>query len=278
MAISYTQEYEQLIIFDFKSDKSNLLTLSKLLDEVTKDLTRVQEFILSKFERIDNLEPILDKLNFIEKEKINLSNYHNTRELHDLLNQIKEQEVSYNDFFISKEAILVFYEKISPCRFIDKQLLRVIKKDGYDLQAKLLRDLNHVTTRPILKYLLELYDIYNELFELQTNLVSEKQRFEDKISTGQHKQLLKEIRQSKEDYQRDTHLLIEGLLKTNGSYYRTIRRQLDEQYNRIIQSKLVKLNELVNKQEDVLIDEKMIINALKETRRKYLRLQRYILM
>ena len=65
MAISYTREYEQLIIFDFKSDKTNLEILSNFLKEVNNDLLRVRNFIVTKLDRIDNLEEILDKLHFV---------------------------------------------------------------------------------------------------------------------------------------------------------------------------------------------------------------------
>ena len=278
MAISYTREYEQLIIFDFKSDKSNFETVSKLLHEVNRDLVRVQEFILSKLERIENLADILDKLHFVEKEKIVLTNYHDNRELHDLLGYIEKQEVTYEDIINKNDKILVFYEKISPCRFIDKQLLRNIKKEGFDLVTKLLRELQHLATKPILKYLLELYDVYNDLLEIQDDLESKRQKFEQKLVHGQHKQLLQEIRQSKKNYSKDTILLLEGLLKTEGNYYHALKAQLDDQYNKIIQTKILQLNELVNYQDRVIIDERTIMGELKEYRKKYLRLQRYILV
>ena len=278
MAISYTREYEQLIIFDFKSDKSNYETVSNLLNEANRDLIRVREFILSKLERIENLADILDKLYFVEKEKINLTNYHENRELHELLDHIEEQEVTYEDIINNRDNVLVFYEKISSCRFIEKQLLRNIKKEGFDLIAKLLHELQHLAKKPILKYLLELYDVYNDILEIQDDLEGKKQKFEQKLVHGQHKQLLQEIRQSKKNYSKDTILLLEGLLKTEGNYYHTLKAQLDDQYNKIIQTKILKLNELVNYQERVIIDERKILSELKEYRKKYLRLQRYVLI
>ena len=110
------------------------------------------------------------------------------------------------------------------------------------------------------------------------HLDREKQNFEFKLGNGQHKHLLQEIRQSKQDYSRDTTLLLEGLLKTDRRYYHALKRQLDDQYNKIIQTKLLQLNKLVNYQEKSFIDERKIMEALKVTRKKYLRLQRYILM
>lgn len=277
MAISYTHEYEQLIIFDFKSDKSNLDTISKLLTEVKQDVLRVKEFILSKIDRIDNLADILEKLQFVENEKVALTNYFNTRELHDLLQYIKHQEVSYEDIVDKRDKIFVFYEKLSPCRCIEKELLRMIKKEGFDLLAKLLHELQFYATRPVMKYLMELYDTFNDLLELQSNLESEKQRYEYKLGNGKHKYLLEEIRQSKLDYRNDTALLLDGLSKIDRRYYCALKQQLDDQYNRIIQTKLLQLNKLVNHQENIVIDEKKFIDALKVTRKKYLRLQRYIL-
>ena len=277
MAISYTREYEQLIIFDFKSDKSNLEVVYKLLNEVNNDLIRVKDFLLTKKDRIENIPNLLGKMLFIEIEEIELQEYPNNRELHSLLDHIKDHELSYGDITSDEENILVFYEKISPCRFIDKQLMRIIRKDGYEDFAKLLRELHLLSNKPILRYLLELHDVYKDLQDLCEDLKREKRKFESKLVNGQHKYLLEEIRQSKKDYSRDTILLIEGLLKTEGNYYYTLRRQLDDQYNKIIQSKLLQLNKLVNMQEKVFIDERKIMGLLKEYRKKYLRLQRYIL-
>ena len=102
MAISFTREYEQLIIFDFKSDKTNLESVYKLIKEVHQDLIKVHEFILSKFERIDNFDIILDKLQFVENEKIRLQDYLKTREIQDLLDQIKSQNVNKNEIFFKR--------------------------------------------------------------------------------------------------------------------------------------------------------------------------------
>lgn len=278
MSISYTQEYEQLLIFDFKSDKSNLETVSKLLTEVSNDVLRVQDFILSKIERLENLKDILDKLHFIEQEKIVLTHYPNTRELHNLLHAIEEQKVSYNEIITNKKGALTFYEKISPCRYIDGHLLRIMKREGFDLQAKILRELHHTATKPILKYLLELYDIYNDLLDIQEDLALKKLKFEHKLDDGQHKYLFEAIQQSKQNHRRDTLLLVQGLLKSDGKYYHSLKRQLDDQYDKIIQTKLFQLNQLVNNYERVYIDEREIMIQLKEFRRKYLRLQRYVLM
>lgn len=278
MSISYTQEYEQLLIFDFKSDKSNLETVSKLLTEVSNDVLRVQEFILSKIERFENLKDIMDKLHFIEKEKIVLTNYPNTRELQNVLHAIEEQKVSYNDIITNRDSVLIFYEKISPCRYIDGQLLRIMKREGFELQAKILRELHHIATKPILKYLLELYDIYNDLLDIQEDLEAKRNKFEHKLDDGQHKYLFEAIQQSKQNHRRDTLLLVQGLLKTDGKFYHSLKRQLDDQYDKIIQTKLFQLNQLVNNYERVYIDEREVMIQLKEFRRKYLRLQRYVLM
>lgn len=277
MAISFTREYEQLIIFDFKSDKTNLESVYKLIKEVHQDLIKVHEFILSKFERIENFDSILDKLQFVENEKIRLQDYLKTREIQDLLDQIKSQNVNKNEIFCKRENLLVFYEKISPCRFIDLQLLRLLKNEGYDCIAKILREIQHMATKPILRYLLELYDVYCDLFELKSDLEFKKEKLEQKLTTGLHKNLLHEIRQSKQNYSRDTILLIEGLLKTDGFYFHSLKRQLDDHYNKIIQPKLLELNKLVNFQEKDFIDEKKVKEIVKSCRKQYLRLQRYIL-
>lgn len=277
MAISYTREYEQLIIFDFKSDKSNLEVVYKLINELNTDLARVKEFLLSKKDRIDNIPNLLGKMLFLEIDEVELQEYPDNRALHSLLDHLKEHEVSYGDITTNDENILIFYEKLSPCRFIDKQLLRIIKKDGYEDFAKLLRELHQLTNKAILRYILEMYDVYNELLDFQEDLEREKRKFETKLVNGGHKHLLEEIRQSKKDYSKDTILLIEGLLKTDGNYYHALKRQLDDQYNKIIQGKLLQLNKLVNMQEKSYIDERKIIGILKEYRKKYLRLQRYIL-
>lgn len=277
MAISYTREYEQLIIFDFKSDKTNLETIYKLLKEVDKDLLRVRNFIITKLDRINGLEEILDKLYFVEEQKVTLNNYLCNREFQEFIDYLGDRKVSYDDIINRKENILVFYEKISSCRFLSKELQRQMKKEDFNIVAKIIHEIQIKINKPILKYLLELHDIYTELFELQSNMELEKQKYENKLENGQHQFLLQEIHQSKQDYRRDAVLLMQGLLKTDRRYYHLLRRQLDDQYNKIIQNKLLQLNKLINYQDKMPIDEREFINALKETRRKYLRLQRYIL-
>ncbi len=277
MAISFTREYEQLIIFDFKSDKTNLETIYKLLKEVDKDLLRVRNFIITKLDRINGLEEILDKLYFVEEQKVTLNNYLCNREFQEFIDYLGDRKVSYDDIINRKENILVFYEKISSCRFLSKELQRQMKKEDFNIVAKIIHEIQIKINKPILKYLLELHDIYTELFELQSNMELEKQKYENKLENGQHQFLLQEIHQSKQDYRRDAVLLMQGLLKTDRRYYHLLRRQLDDQYNKIIQNKLLQLNKLINYQDKMPIDEREFINALKETRRKYLRLQRYIL-
>ena len=130
--------------------------------------------------------------------------------------------------------------------------------------------------KPILRYLFEIYDIYNELLDLQQNFQQEKQKFEHKLLNGEQKVLLQEIRQSRKDYSRDNVLLLKGLLQTDGNYYHTLKQQLDTQYNSMIQDKLLKLNQIVNVQGKVFLDERKIMSDLKEYRKRYLRLQSFV--
>lgn len=276
MAISYTREYEQLILFDLQSDKDSLVTVNNLLDELNHDIFRIYEFCLSKKDRIDNLADLLDKMSFIEKQEINLSNYAYTYALQDLIATFITQKVTLQDIKDKPETIFTFYAKISDCRFIDKQLFRVLKSEGHELVSKVLREIQHLANKPILRYLLEQFDIYNDLLDLHENLFSEKIKFEDKLVNGQQKVLLQQIRQSRKNYSRDTILLLKGLLETEGNYYHALKQQLDDQYNKIIQDKLLQLNKIVNMQSKVFIDERKVLNELKEYRKKYLRLQRYV--
>lgn len=276
MAISYTHEYEQLIIFDLQSDKENLDIVNRILHELAHDISRVKEFILSKKDRIDNLPDLLDKLMVVQNYKILLSDYSITHEVHSLMRHLEEYESSYDAIMSQNEKVLAFYERISSLRFLDSQLLRIIKKEGYDLFCKHLRELQHLANKPILRYLLELYDIYNNLLDLQENLENEKSKFEHKLLNGEQKILLKEIRQSRNNYSRDNVLLLKGLLQTDSNCYYTLKQQLDFQYNQIIQDKLLQLNKIVNFQGKVFMDERKIMGDLKDYRKKYLRLQRYV--
>ena len=277
MAIGYTQEYEKLILLDLRSDSNNYGLIKKLLVQVKGDLSQIKEFLDTKKDRLPNLEKILEFFTIIELEEIELNEYEDTRDFQLLQNYIREIEVTIDELVTNKVHILILYEKLSVCRYIKRELIRKLKKEGFETVAAILRELQTLTSKPVLKYLLAIYDSYKELLDIEEDLEREKRKYEHKLQKGEQKILLEELRQSRNNYSKDTILLIQGLLETEGNYYHMLKGQLEEQYNQIIQNKLVQLNKLVNMQEKVLIDEQKVKNILKEQRKKFIKNKKYIL-
>ena len=108
MSISYTREYEQLIIFDLQNDKENLEIVDRILEELHHDLTRIRDFIINKKDRIDNLHGLIDNLLTVQNYKILLYDYSLTHELHSLMRHIEENNVSLDDIITEEENILLF--------------------------------------------------------------------------------------------------------------------------------------------------------------------------
>ena len=70
------------------------------------------------------------------------------------------------------------------------------------------------------------------------------------------------MHQQFQEYKKDTILLLEGLLQTDGINYFQIKKQLDEQYRLLMKIKILELNKLVNVQEQSFLDVASINNRI----------------
>ena len=99
-----------------------------------------------------------------------------------------------------------------------------------------------------------MFDNYLKMKDLVVDLEREKRKNEQKVINKEHARLLKELRELRSNYKKDVILLLEGLLKTEGDYYYSLKGQLDEQNNKEIENKVIVINKLVNMQKIFYLD------------------------
>ena len=124
-----------------------------------------------------------------------------------------------------------------------------------------------VTSKKAYKYSVYLFENYLNMKGLAEDLEREKRKNEQKVINKEHARLLKKLSELSSNYQKDLILLLEGLLKTEGDYYYSLKGQLDEQYNKEIENKVIRINKLVNMQEAFYLDTnkiKILIESYKK--------------
>ena len=109
-----------------------------------------------------------------------------------------------------------------------------------------------------MKTIFELYGYIQDLNEIHEDLQRELRKCESKFQQSKRDKLLTALKEERMEYQKDTILLIEGLLQTKGDYYNLLKTQLDEQYSQFIKEKLIAISKLINMNEKVFIDENKI--------------------
>ncbi len=79
-------------------------------------------------------------------------------------------------------------------------------------------------------------------------------------------------------YQKDTILLLEGLLETNGVNYFQIKSQLDTQYRLFLNEKVIEINKLFNFNDKSLNNESQIKELLYNYKMKNQKLFKKLLL
>ena len=277
MAISYLQEFEKLVLIDWKSEQQNLHTVNKLLHTLHKELVNVEQTIVEIGVHIQAIPEIIKQINEVVRHKVELSSPHESYGLQVFYAFLEERDLSYDDIELGPKNIIYLFEKLSAFSVLEIELLQAIKKEGYIEEYNKIKKLRTLalTKKPFHSFV-RLYQQVEKMQELFEDLEREKRKTEVKLQKKDQKFLVEELRESREFYRKDTIMLIEGLLQTDGDYFQMLRTQLDDQYRQMIQSKLIQINKLVNLQEKTFIDDKRVYEMIEDFKKTNKKLFRFL--
>ena len=268
MAISNLFKLEQMVQLDVQSDKRNLQVVQKLLknleDNIEKNLTIFMQCVCK-----NTLLPFLVKnLLWLQNQTFELNDYEHQQSL---LQFLKYEFTEYDKSSWFEEDYFELLEVLHIFTYFESELIRQLRKEGYQEAAAVIRALVTVVTKNRdIKALIELKQVLSEMNNVLEDLEREKRKCETKLQLSKRDSLLVHLKEKRLEYQKDTIMLITGLLKSESDYYQQLKTQLDDQYNHFIQEKLVAISKLVNIQEKVFIDEYKINKLIKNYKHKIL--------
>ena len=181
---------------------------------------------------------------------------------------LTSQEIKITDIENDSGKKLLILEKLLGFKYLEYEIVKKINHEGYQSEYNVIREIIVlVTSKKAYKYSVNLFENYLNMKGLAEDLEREKRKNEQKVINKEHARLLKKLSELSSNYQKDLILLLEGLLKTEGDYYYSLKGQLDEQYNKEIENKVIRINKLVNMQEASYLDTnkiKILIESYKK--------------
>ena len=270
MAISHIHRLDQLIQQDVQSDRQNVQVVRRLLDSLQQELQLHVRLFEQLVQNNTVLPELIEKLFWLQQQDIELDDYEDQQAL-DQFRKYELEDDKIDEW--ETESLLVITGICGSFTYLENELIQKIRKEGYIEVSKVVREIKTgVTRNKGLKRILNLRDTILEMNDLLEDLAREQRKCESKLQRSRREQLLQELKEEQHQYQKDTILLIQGLLQTEGDYFYQLKSQLDEQYNHFIQEKVVAISKLINIQEKVFIDETKIKGLIDRIRQKSMRL------
>lgn len=256
MGLSNIHRLEKLVLLDLQSDKNKeiiVTNLSKTLQQELQFQTKQFCFSVSK---TANLSIVLEKLVWLQKQDIQLNEYDDQQLYDQFLDYVidEKRQISLKTWNENE-----FYELLDICNnftYLESKLIRKIRKEGYIEVSKILQEIKTILAKREITTLITIGQNLLEMRDLYLDLEREKRKIKVKLIKASQTNLLHHLHIQLDEYRKDTILLLEGLLQTDGINYYNIKSQLDGQYIKYMEQNLCEIDKLVNMSEKKFVDKK----------------------
>lgn len=255
MSINYLPELHRLVENNYQTDQLNIQVLEELISYIEMEIQCVENFLCQEESISIFTNNLLEKLDWITTHQLELESYNDNTIMKSLYEMLTSQELKIADIEYDSANKLFILEKLLGFKYLELEIVKKIKHEGYQSEYNAIREIiKLVTSKKVYKCSVNLFENYLKMKDLVEDLEREKRKNEQKVINKEHARLLKELRELRSNYKKDVILLLEGLLKTEGDYYYSLKGQLDEQYNKEIENKVIVINKLVNMQKIFYLD------------------------
>ena len=255
MSINYLPELHRLVENNYQTDQLNIQVLEELISYIEMEIQCVENFLCQEESISIFTNNLLEKLDWITTHQLELESYNDNTIMKSLYEMLTSQELKIADIEYDSANKLFILEKLLGFKYLELEIVKKIKHEGYQSEYNAIREIiKLVTSKKVYKCSVNLFENYLNMKDLVEDLEREKRKNEQKVINKEHARLLKELRELRSNYKKDVILLLEGLLKTEGDYYYSLKGQLDEQYNKEIENKVIVINKLVNMQKIFYLD------------------------
>ena len=193
MSITHIKELQQLVIRDLWSEEQQEKIIYNLLQTVQEEIKQHCSILIEYVKITAEIPILVSKRNWLQEQEVQLNKY----------DQLDEMP---SNIFNSLGLINIF-------SYIESKLIRILRREGYSEVAETMGEVvQTIKKERIIRRLIQLDQQRLELEELATDLEREKRKYESKILKAQQTRLLETLYEQRKEYQKDTILLLEGLV------------------------------------------------------------------